>query len=101
MSYSRKKQAARGGHTFVKTPLEFFIFLLDPWKFQTNQSSTAGNCAKLCYISLVNSKTKKQDPWKFHIIISWSPLEIPHAISLIPLEIPCRQPPSLFEFFLK
>ena len=47
--------------------------------------------------SFRNSKAKNKDPWKFHIF-SWSPLEIPGAISLIPLEIPYPQPPCL-EFF--
>ena len=59
-------------------------------------------------IKLVYSKVKNQDPWKFHIIFSWSPeklwlffnwaLEFAHAISSIRLEIPCPQP-SLFGFF--
>ena len=48
--------------------------------------------------SLRNSKAKKKDPWKFHIIFSWSPLEIPRAISLIPLEIPYPQPPPVWIF---
>ena len=30
MSYSRKKQTARGGHTFVKTPWNFSFFYLTP-----------------------------------------------------------------------
>ena len=55
-----------------------FIFLLYPWKFQTKQSSTPGNSTK-CVRSLGNSKAKNQDPWEFHIIFSWSPMEIPHC----------------------
>ena len=35
----------------MKPRLEFFIYLLYPWKFQTNQSCTSGNCAK-CKIAL-------------------------------------------------
>ena len=46
-----------------------------------------------------NSKAKNQDPWKFHFIFSWSPLQIPHAISLIPLEIPYPQLPCLVFFW--
>ena len=34
-------------HTFLKILLKFLVFLLYPWKFQTNQSSTPENCAKL------------------------------------------------------
>ena len=45
-----------------------------------------------CITSLGNSITKNQDPWKFHITFSWSPMEILHAISLITLEIPYPQP---------
>ena len=44
----KKKQTGQGigggggGHTFLRKPLalEFFIFLIYPWKFQTKQSST-------------------------------------------------------------
>ena len=32
-------------------------------------------------------------PWKFHYFIFNEPLQIPHAISLIPLEIPYPQSP--------
>ena len=75
MSYFWKKSRGEGGLRtyFFETPLEFFIYLLYPWKFQANQSSTPGNCTKLYYISLGNSKTKYQDLWKFHIIFSWYP----------------------------
>ena len=31
-----------------ENPLEFFIFLLYPWKFQTKQSSAHGYSTKLC-----------------------------------------------------
>ena len=34
--------------------------------------------------SLGNSKARNQDPWKFHIIFSWSPLEIPLCSYLTP-----------------
>ena len=33
---------------FSENCLEFFIFLLYPWKFQTEQNSTPGNPTKLC-----------------------------------------------------
>ena len=33
---------------FLKTPLEFFIFLLYPLKFQRKQSFTPGNSTKFC-----------------------------------------------------
>ena len=86
MGYSRKNQTGgRGGwgHTCLKPLLTFLVYLLYPWKFQANQSSTSGNCAKLRYI-----------PCKFQ---DQKPLEISHAISLIPLEVPYPQStPCLF-----
>ena len=77
---------------FSENPLEFFIYLL-PWKFQTNQFSTpGGNCAKRCYICR-KFQDQKPNPWKFNIILSWSPLKIPHSITLMTLEIPYPRPP--------
>ena len=52
-------------------PLEFFIFLLYPWKFQTKQSSAHGYSTKLCQI-----------PWKFQGQKQRS-LEIPHYFFLV------------------
>ena len=34
-----------------------------------------------------------EHPWKFHFFFNW-PLEFPHFLSSIPLEIPCLQPPT-------
>ena len=74
MGYSRKKtKKGDWGHTFLKKPLEFFSFLLYLWKFQTKQSSTPGNSAKLCFI-----------PWKFQAQKP-RPLEIPHDFFLVTL----------------
>ena len=36
------------GYTFLKTSLEFFIFLLYPWKFLTKQSSAPEYSIELC-----------------------------------------------------
>ena len=54
----------------MKTPLEFFIFLLYPWSFQTKQSSTSGYSTKLC--------------WKFQGQ-KQRPLEIPYYLFLVTL----------------
>ena len=69
-------------------PWKFHTFLLDPFK-----------------IPSPNAKTKKPVnstlffyPLKFHFVFNY-PIEIPHAISLIPLEIPYPPQPSLL-FFL-
>ena len=78
---------------FSEKPLEFFIFFtlaleildkikLHPWKFH-----------KIALDSLENPRLNGQDPWKFPIIFSWLPVEIPVAIFLILLEIP--YPPHL------
>ena len=78
MSYSRKKKKTGNLTTYwFESPPKIFRLFSLPLEI-----------VKKCIPSLGNSKTKNQDPWKFHIIFSWSPLEIPHAISLIPLEIP-------------
>ena len=42
---------------------------LHPWKF-----------GKIMYVtSLWNFKSKNQDLWKFHLIFSWSPLDVPRC----------------------
>ena len=66
-------------------PMEFLIFLLNPWKFQVKQSSIPGNSTKNCVRSLGNFKTRNQDPWTLHTIFSWSSfLEIPLCFYLTP-----------------
>ena len=71
------EKSKQGGwrHTFVKTPLEFFIFLIYPWKFQTKRAQPL-EILQIFIRSFGNSKVKNQDHWKFHIIFYWSPLEI-------------------------
>ena len=58
-------------HTFLKILLKFLVFLLYLWKFQTNQSSTPENCAKLRYIPCQFQDQKQR------------PLEIPHNFFLV------------------
>ena len=48
--------------------LSFYLF----WKFEILLKAKL-HCWNSCF---GNSKTKNQDPWKFHMIFSWSPLEI-------------------------
>ena len=58
---------------YVTSPLEIPEKIsFYPWKF--------------CKIvtPLGNSKVKNQDLWKFHMIFSWTPLEIPLLFSLTP-----------------
>ena len=56
-------------------------FLFYPWIFQTKQSFTNTNSAKLCYFTQ-NFKAKNQEPWKFQYNFSLSPLEIPYCFEL-------------------
>ena len=50
--------------------------LLYPKKFQTKWSFTLG-ISKTCAALLGNSNAYIKDSWKFHMIVSWSPLYIP------------------------
>ena len=94
MGCTRENSNRGGGDTFVKPSLEFFIFLIYPWK-----------CHKIVLDSLEIPRPKAKThgnstlyflshPWKFHFIFNL-PLEITRAISLIPLEIPYPQSPCL------
>ena len=104
----KSKQNRKKGKNGKRT-LEFLDLPLYPWKCQTQWSLTPGNSIKLCYIHLnFRSKTKNQDPWKFHIIFSGSPFEIPllfygpvefpHSVYLITLDLPCPQPSPVWMF---
>ena len=97
-------------------PLEFFIFLLYPWKFQAKQSSTPGN-PQIFLTSLGNSKVKNQEtktpgnstnfslvalgnstsflinPWKFHMLFVW------YHCKFHILNPPAPSPPCLFFFW--
>ena len=65
------------GYTFLDpTPLEFFIFLLNPWKFQTKQSSTPGEIFHKIVLDPL--------PWKFQDQ-KQRPLEIPRYFFLATL----------------
>ena len=75
---------------------------LCPKKFQIKWHSTQGNSTKIVLHPLDIPKPKTNTHgnitwfflhhhWKFHFFISW-PLEFPHFIFSILLEIPCPQP---------
>ena len=53
---------------------------------------TTGNSIKLCYTPW---KYQDQKPRSLEIPDGIA-LEIPHAVSSVPLEIPCPQPPMFF-----
>ena len=109
MGFSRKNQKRRGGgggggDSFFENPHGlFFIFLLNPWKFQTKQSSTLGNFTKLCYIPLKLQGQKQRpleilhysflvtlgnstlfliNPWKFYMLFLWYPWKFHILIKL-------------------
>ena len=96
MVYSRKKQAG-GLRTYFFDHWIFLFIYFTPGNSRQIKAPPL-EIVQICVTSLGNSKTKNQDPWKFHIIFSWSPLDIPQAISLIPLKIQYPQHP-LFVFF--
>ena len=56
------------------------------------QMFTTGNSIKLCYTPW---KYQDQKPRSLEIPDGIA-LEIPHAVSSVPLEIPCPQPPACF-----
>ena len=65
---------------------EDILFWKTHWNFSFlyfNTGNSRQNKAKPldipqnCVRFLENSKAKDKDPWKFHIIFSWSPLEVP------------------------
>ena len=81
----------------MKTPLEFSIFLLYPWKFQTKQSSTTPGYSTKIVFDRFQGKAKNKDPWKFHIIFSWLPfgnstsfLVNPRKSHMLFLWYPCK-----------
>ena len=61
---------------FEKPPGIFHFFYFNPGNSKQNKASSL-EIPQNCVISLGISKAKNQDPWKFHIIFSWPPLEIP------------------------
>ena len=71
---------------FLKKPLEFSDLSLYSQKIQRKQSYNHGNFAKL-----YGTPSKFQGQ-------KTRPMEFPHVLSSIPLEIPCPQPP-LFGYF--
>ena len=88
LGYSRKK-SNRGdgegwGHTFLKTPLKFFIFHFTPGNSRQSKAPPL-EIPRNCVRCLRSSKPKNEDPWKFNIIFFWSSLwEIPLRFQLNP-----------------
>ena len=96
------------GYTFLNSPCKFSIYDFTLRNSRENKLSPLEipqNCVTPLGNSLVgwNSKTKTHGgnstwifldhPWKFYFFFNW-PLEFPHALFSIHLEIPCPQPPS-------
>ena len=76
MGYSRK-DPNRGAEDILlwKLPGTFHFFTL-PLEIPDKTKLNPCIFHKIVRF-LTNFKAKKKDPWKFHIIFSWSPLEIP------------------------
>ena len=81
MSYSRKKQkkskkVGGWGYTFLKKKTwNFYICHFNLGNFREKKIS-APKMFRNYVASLGNPKVKNQDPWKFCMFFSWSPLEI-------------------------
>ena len=101
VGYSSRKNPKRWGwgHTVLKITAEFLDLSLYPWKFPRENKASSLENSQNCVTSLGNSNAKNQNPWKFLMILSEAPLEIPHFfinwqlefpqnLSPIPLEIP-------------
>ena len=76
MQYFRKKnkQGERvEGIIFFKPP-GIFKVLLYPWKFKKSKASPL-ETPQNCVTPHINYRTYNQDPWTFHMIFSWSPLQ--------------------------
>ena len=102
LGYSRKNPNRRVEDiVFWKTPWIFSLFyLLYPWKFLIKQSSAPRYSTELCWIPWKfqgqelnrplefpdifswspsgNSILLLINPWKFHMLFLWYPLEIPY-----------------------
>ena len=110
LSYSRKKPNRGGLRTyFFESPLEFFIFLLYPLEIPDKAKLYPWKSHKIVLDPSEISRPETKTPgnstlffllhhWKFHFIFN-QPLEIPHAISLIPLEILYPQTPACLFFW--
>ena len=57
---------------FEKPPWNFSLFYFTPGNSRQNKAQPQ-DIPQNCVRTLGNSKTKNKDPWKFHIIFSWSP----------------------------
>ena len=63
-------------NTFLKTPRNFLFFYFTPGNSRQNKTPPL-EIPQIFVRFLGNFKANNQDPWKFHIIFSWSPLKIP------------------------
>ena len=87
----KNKQGEGRGHTFFKYRQAFLFFYFTPGNSRKNKAPPL-EIPQIFVRPLGNSKAKNQESWKFYIIFSCSPLEIPY------LQPPTSSPP-LFGFF--
>ena len=82
MGYSRENPN-RGAEDILlwKPPCNFSFFTLSRGNSRQNKAQSL-DIPRNCVRFLRNFKAKKKDPSKFHIIFSWSPLEIPLCFQL-------------------
>ena len=85
----QKKNQTGGVEDILEPPLRIFHFFTLPLEILDKTKLHPLEIQQICVRSHGNSKTKNQDPWKFHIIFSWSPLEIPFCVLLAPGNSTC------------
>ena len=92
MGYFRKKTNMRGvGGGGWKPPCNFLFFYFTPGNSKQNKPPVL-EIQQNSVTSLGNSKSKNQDPWKFHMI------PYPQSSNSI-FQIPYPQPPSPYLIF--
>ena len=100
------KNTNRGGwgHTFLSIPWNVLFIYFTPENSRQMKAPPL-EIVQTCVTSLLgNSKTKNQNPWKFHIIFSWSALKFHMLFLWYPwkfhiLNLPSLLPPACFFFF--
>ena len=109
MGNSRKNPNERVEDTLFWNTWNFSFSYFTPGNSRQNKAQPL-DISQNCVRSLGNSRAKSKDPWKFHIIYSWSPLEIPLYFLLTPRNCACyffdmpgnsisSTPPSCLNFF--
>ena len=69
--FQKNPNMGGSGYTFLETPWNFSFFYFIPGNSRQNKAQPM-DIPQNCVRFLGNSKAKNKNPWKFHIIFSWS-----------------------------